>query len=232
MRRDVSRARARSRARFVLRRAWRAAAARRSAPSGMLIDGRRRRPPPVALDGIDGPTIATTVRVVVRPVALARRRRASCLGVDRGATPAGAVDRARRRQRRERHVPRPRRARLVACDDSRGRREERDLWCGRAFGRLEDGRLRIRGSISPCRAQRRAGGVRLGRAVADARVRRRVDSRASPRSTRSRPAFRCASRRRPVSIIGDVSAHRSTITEHDGDGALLRALHAGGAVAG
>ena len=98
-----------------------------------LVDGSPARPPPVALEGVDGSQIATRVRVASAgsraPCALAKAARGPV--VERiGVTGASVTFSALGRRG------------VHACDatDLDGSRIER--WCAHAFGRLVAGRLR------------------------------------------------------------------------------------------
>ena len=99
----------------------------------ILVDGSPARPPPVTLEGVDAPQIATRVRVASAgsraPCALAKAARGPVverLGVTGASVTFSALGRRG----------------VHACDatDLDGSRIER--WCAHAFGRLVAGRLR------------------------------------------------------------------------------------------
>jgi hypothetical protein len=109
-----------------------------SPPPSSLSDGTPVRPPPVALAGVDGPSVATRERVfrasTIRPGTAAAR----CVGpADRAE--GVVVERVDVRGSSVTHAGRGRRT-LHACETSGSGPEEG--WCGRAFGKLESGRLR------------------------------------------------------------------------------------------
>jgi len=109
-----------------------------SPPPSSLSDGTPVRPPPVALAGVDGPPVATRVRVfrasTIRPGTAA----AGCVGsADRAE--GVVVERVDVRGSSVTHAGRGRRT-LHACEASGS--GQKAGWCGRAFGELEGGRLR------------------------------------------------------------------------------------------
>ena len=107
-----------------------------AAPPSVLSDGSRAHPPLVELDGVEGPALATRMRVLhpmaLRPASPAAR----CVGdrdvilVERFGVSGMSVtfrDRDRRR--------------LYACDATTPA-ADRATWCGHAFARFYSGRLR------------------------------------------------------------------------------------------
>lgn len=108
-----------------------------------LMDGSRALTAPVELEGVDGPTVLTRVRVVRvastrgdSPTADCVRERAraaevSSVAVERVSVSAQSVTLRDEYGRG-----------LFACDDTPGAREASDRWCGGSYGVLESGRLR------------------------------------------------------------------------------------------
>jgi hypothetical protein len=110
-----------------------------SSPPEVLSDGSLARPPPVRLQGIDGPSVMTRARVVRRASVASQSRIARCFGspgdvataVERigvsglSVTFRGPDDRA-----------------VYGCDATESEATAGSPWCGRAFGRLHAGRLR------------------------------------------------------------------------------------------
>lgn len=102
-----------------------------SGPPERLLDGSRVEAPKVGLEGVDAPPIATKVDVIRSDVA------ASCLGpVGSDAANAPAVSRIGVSGRSVTVRAASGRA-LHACDAS----TSQGSWCGRAYGRLQEGRL-------------------------------------------------------------------------------------------
>jgi hypothetical protein len=107
-----------------------------SAPPSVLSDGSRARPPPVDLDGVEGPAVATHARVLhardLSPASPGSR----CVGdrnlilVERIGVSAVTVTFRDRRRRG-----------LYACDATTAAAHG-TTWCGHAFARLHSGRLR------------------------------------------------------------------------------------------
>jgi hypothetical protein len=104
-----------------------------------LIDGSPARPPPVRLEGVAEPTIATRVRILRVPLERGSLK-ARCVGppdapgtvvVQRvGVSGTSVTFRG----------PSPQS--LYGCDTSTARPTARASWCGRSFARLHAGRLR------------------------------------------------------------------------------------------
>jgi hypothetical protein len=106
----------------------------------MLADGSPARPPPVALEDVDGPTVASRARVLSGESVERGSPIASCIG-PAGAEGASVVERigvlgasvtllgARGRE-------------LRGCDAITAGTTRGSRWCGRAYARLHEGRLR------------------------------------------------------------------------------------------
>ena len=109
------------------------------APSA-LVDGLPARPPPVTLEGIDGPTVATRARVLGRDSFAPGSRTARCVGssvapgtvvVERIGVSGASLTILGSRGRE-----------LRGCDATGVRAANGPAWCGHAFARLHGGRLR------------------------------------------------------------------------------------------
>ena len=108
------------------------------APS-TLVDGSPARPPPVVLEGVDGPSVATLVRVT--PVdSTVGSTPASCIAAIGKSAGGTVVERVGVSGRSVTYIGRGLRT-AHACDASTGS-PRRTTWCAHAFGRLESGRLR------------------------------------------------------------------------------------------
>ena len=109
-------------------------------PPTTLSDGSPARPPRVTLAGVNGPTVATRVRVI-RPNALeAGSAAARCLGSS-GRAEGPVVERIGVRGTTVTFLGRGRRA-AYACERAANGSTTVGPWCGHAFGRLVEGRLR------------------------------------------------------------------------------------------
>jgi hypothetical protein len=105
-------------------------------PPAALADGSRARPPPVSLEGVERPVL-TRVRVVRSDEIRADSRTARCLDgrggdvVERVSVLGASVTwvGAGRRE-------------LYGCDADEHATSARSAWCGRAYARLHEGRLR------------------------------------------------------------------------------------------
>jgi hypothetical protein len=202
-------------------------------PPARLIDGTpAERPSAVTLEGIAKDQIATTVNVGdARRVAPATRA-AQCLRRARDHAAVGLMV-ARVGVNGESVTFRSSsRQSLIACDRAAAVSEGRDVWCGIAVGRLERGRLPDpRLDLAGCRTA--AAGP-----VAFAWV---EPGRATRYVTVGQPGFtevyRVASGL-PVRVTttSDIDQEGSRasfrITEHDGDGSLVRAYTLDARVAG
>jgi len=201
-------------------------------PPAQLIDGTpARRPSAVTLEDIANDQIATTIKVVdARRVAPATRA-ARCLRRARDHAAAGPVV-ARVGVNGESITFRDSSGRsLIACDRAAASGEGR-VWCGIALGRLENGRLLDpRLDLAGCRT-----------AAADPVAFAWVEpGRATRYVTVRQPGFtevyRVASGL-PVRISTtsgidrEMSRASFQITEHDGEGRLLRAYTLDASVSG
>lgn len=103
-----------------------------------LVDGTPARPPPVRLEGVDGPSIATRVRVLrvpLEPDSLEARCIGSAIAstaIVRRVGVSGESVTFRGSSPRE----------LYGCDAGASRPRGGASWCGRSFARLHTGRLR------------------------------------------------------------------------------------------
>ena len=202
-------------------------------PPARLIDGTpAERPSAVTLEGIAKDQIATTVNVVDARRVAPTTRAAQCLRRARDHAAVGPVV-ARVGVNGESVTFRASSGQsLIACDRAAAVSEGRDVWCGIAVGRLEHGRLRDpRLDLAGCR-----------NAAADPVAFAWVEpGRATRYVTVSQPGFtevyRVASGL-PVRVTttSDIDQEGSRasfrITEHDGDGSLLRAYTLDARVAG
>ncbi len=110
------------------------------APPTMLSDGSRARPPRVALDGVEGPTVTTRVRAVRSGAVAAGSAAAKCLGSS-SRSEGLVVERTDVRGATVTYLGPGRRA-AYACERAGNGMATVEPWCGRTFGRLEKGRLR------------------------------------------------------------------------------------------
>jgi hypothetical protein len=109
-----------------------------SAPS-KLIDGSPARPPPVLLEGVEGPSVATVVRVTPAGAVAPTSYAGSCIAAVGEA--AGAVVERVGVSGRSVTFLGPGRRTAHACDASTVGAEE-DTWCGHAFAQVDSGRRR------------------------------------------------------------------------------------------
>lgn len=198
-----------------------------SPPPSSLSDGSPARPPPVPLAGIDGPTVATRVRLVRRGAFEAGTDAARCVGLS--GPPAGAViERVDVRGVSVTYLGQGGRV-AYACERG-GRALARDApWCGRAFGKLEDGRLRDPRVSLSCREAGEPLGFAWIQPVAAAAyvvVAHRGYHEVYP-----------VVGDMPVRIATDdvdLEASRATfaVSEHTGDGRRIRDYYLEGAVSG
>lgn len=107
-----------------------------------LLDGSPARSVPVELEGLDGPAVLTSVEVVVPPDLGPTARVLSCLRERAlGLTPAGAaVERVGVSSESVTFLAASGRA-VYACDNGPGTREAGRRWCGSSYGELVGGRL-------------------------------------------------------------------------------------------
>ena len=202
-------------------------------PPARLIDGTpAERPSAVTLEGIAKDQIATTVNVVDARRVAPTTRAAQCLRRARDHAAVGPMV-ARVGVNGESVTFRSSSGQsLIACDRAAAVSEGRDVWCGIAVGRLERGRLQDpRLDLAGCRT-----------AAADPVAFAWVEpGRATRYVTVGQPGFtevyRVASGL-PVRVTttSDIDQEGSRasfrITEHDGDGSLLRAYTLDARVAG
>lgn len=107
-----------------------------------LMDGSEATAPPVTLEGVEDHVVLTKVRVVSPTARERATRSASCLERDWDVRPEGpSVERVGVEAETVTFEQTFRRA-VFGCDNSLGPREENRPWCGGAYGRLYDGRLR------------------------------------------------------------------------------------------
>jgi hypothetical protein len=109
-----------------------------------LLDGSGSRPPPVVLEGVEGPSILTRVRVLRRGSRIER-----CL--DPPSAVAAAVERIGVSGVSVTALGAGGRA-VYGCDADAARAMNGTRWCGHAFGRLHAGRLRDPRLSLTCRA--------------------------------------------------------------------------------
>lgn len=202
-------------------------------PPAQLIDGTpAERPSAVMLEGIAEDQLATTVTVVDARQVEPTKRAAQCLRRARDHAAVGPVV-ARVGVNGESVTFRASSGQsLVACDRAAAATEARDMWCGIAVGRLEHGQLRDpRLDVAGCRDA-------ADDPVAFAWV---EPGRASRYVTVGQPGFTEVYRvvsGLPVRITTTSGIDREgsrasfRITEHDGEGRLLRAYTLDARVAG
>jgi hypothetical protein len=110
-----------------------------SAPPAVLSDGSAARPPPVALEGIDGPSMLTRARVLRGDSIEPGSRTARCIEPT-GASARAVVVRVGVNGASVTFLGRGGRE-MYGCDSS-ARAMDGSTWCGNAFGLLHAGRLR------------------------------------------------------------------------------------------
>ncbi len=202
-------------------------------PPAQLIDGTpAARPSAVTLEGIAEDQIATTINVVDARRVAPTTRAAQCLRRARDHAAVGPLV-ARVGVNGESVTFRASSGQsLIACDRAAAASEGRHVWCGIAVGRLEHGRLQDpRLDLAGCR-----------NAAADPVAFAWVEpARATQYVTVSQPGFTevyrvAAGLPVRVTTTSGVDQERSRasfrITEHDGDGRLLRAYTLDARVAG
>ena len=198
------------------------------APPTTLSDGSRARPARVALDGVDGPTVATRVRAVRSNAVEAGSAAARCLRSS--GRPVGLViERTDVRGTSVTYLGPGRRA-VYACDRAGNGSTTVEPWCGRAFGRLESGRLRDPRLDLICRDE---GGEPLAFAWVQPNSAAAYVVVAHPAHNEVYPVVG----RVPVRIAGDdvdIASSRATfaISEHAADGRRLRDYELEAAVSG
>ena len=108
-------------------------------PPKSLSDGSPARPPPVELQGVERPVLATRVRIASLSALRPSSATAACAEPNRVANGV-AVERIDVRGRSVTYVAANGRG-AYACDAVENSMRS-ESWCGRAFGRFVDGRLR------------------------------------------------------------------------------------------
>ena len=202
-------------------------------PPAQLIDGTpAERPAAVTLEGIAKDQITTTVNVVDAPRVAPTTRAAECLRRARDHAAVGPVA-ARVGVNGESVTFRASSGQsLIACDRAAAPSEGRDVWCGIAVGRLAQGRLQdprldLAGCHTVAADPVAFAWVEPGRTAQFVAV-------GQPGFTE---VYRVASGL-PVRVTTtsgiDQEGSRASfrITEHDGDGSLLRAYTLDARVAG
>jgi hypothetical protein len=111
----------------------------RRVPSA-LVDGTPARPLPLALEGVDGPTVASRARVLRRDSPRPGSQIGRCLSA--AADPGRVVVERVGVSGVSVTFVDPRSRELRGCDASRVREADGAIWCGHAFARLRAGRLR------------------------------------------------------------------------------------------
>ena len=111
-----------------------------SAPT-RLVDGFPASPPPVVLEGVDEPSVATRVRTRRGDAVPAGSRSASCISSIGGPADGTVVERVGVSGVSVTFLG-PGGRNAHGCDASVAEPDAHGTWCGQAFGRLEAGRLR------------------------------------------------------------------------------------------
>jgi hypothetical protein len=106
----------------------------------MLSDGSAARPPPVVLEGVEGPSILTRARVLRRDAVEMGSRTARCVDAARASATAVVVERVGVSGTSV-TVFGPGSHTVYGCDASGISAMDDTPWCGHAFGRLDAGRL-------------------------------------------------------------------------------------------
>lgn len=187
-------------------------------PPTMLSDGSLARPPRVALDGVAGPTVATRVRAVRSDAVEAGSAAGRCLGSS-GRSEGLVVERIDVHGSTVTYLGPGRRA-AYACERAGNGSTTVEPWCGRAVGRLEQGRLRDPRLDLICRDED-------GEPLAFAWVQPRRAAAYVVVAHRGYNEVYPVVRGVPVRIAGDevaVASSRATfaISEHAADGRRLR----------
>ena len=105
-------------------------------PPAVLADGSQARPPPVELEGVESPTVATRARVL-RPSAIDT---GSTVARCDGPRNALVIQRVGVSGTSVTYLGPERRA-MYGCDGTAHGRTTRTAWCGHAYTRLRAGRL-------------------------------------------------------------------------------------------
>lgn len=192
-----------------------------------LIDGSPARPPAVALEGVDGPRVATLVRVT-RADARSVPSAAACIAAA-GQAAGTVVERIGVSGRSITFDGLGQRT-LYACDSSAARRSAGDEWCGHAFDRVDSSRPHDPRLSLTCRA---ANGNPVGFAWIE------------PGADATFIAVQQTGYAEVYAVVGDVPVRVTTadtemessraafsISEHGGDGRRLRSYELEAQVAG
>jgi hypothetical protein len=115
-----------------------------------LIDGSPTRRPPVLLQGVEDPAVATVVRVTRADAVASSSDAASCIAA-MGEADGAVVERIGVNGRSITFLG-PGRRTVHACDAGAVSDSEGDRWCGHAFAQVGSGRPRDRRLSLTCRA--------------------------------------------------------------------------------
>ena len=194
-----------------------------------LSDGTPARPPPVELQGVDGPVVATRLRVVPLSAVPPGSTLGSCFDLT-APTRGVAVERIDARGRSVTYVDPSRRA-AFACDAVTGASTTEASWCGRSFGRLVLGRLRDPRLSLACED---VDGEVVGYAWVQpaAETTFVVVAHTTGYSESYRVAGAVPVRVRTDDVEVDSSGARFDVSEHGRDGRRLRAYELEAAVSG
>ncbi|HLG09317.1 MAG TPA: hypothetical protein VI409_11675 [Gaiellaceae bacterium] len=186
----------------------------------------------VDLEGVDGSVVLTRARVVPATNAMWAGRSAPCLQArDSGVQPDGSsiervgvsTESVTFREASGRGV--------VACDDSLGPREANRRWCGSAYGRLYDGRLRDPRLDIGCATQ---DGTPIGFVWVEPAAKARYLAVEQPKYVEVYEVVDDVPVR--VATIAGVDIEKSRasfdLSEHSADGRLIRKYRLEAAVAG
>ena len=193
-----------------------------------LSDGTPARSPPVELQGVDEPVVATRLRIVPLTTVSPGSALARC--IDGSAPIHGvAVERVDTRGRTITYRGSSRRA-AFACDGVASASTTADSWCGRAFGSLVQGRLRDPRLSLACETE---GSQPVGYAwVQPGTDATFVVVGHGGYSETYRVAGALPVRVRTDDVDIDSSSARFDVSEHDRDGRRLRAYELEAAVSG
>ena len=200
-------------------------------PPAHLSDGSPARPPPVALNGVEGPSVLTRVRVVRPGEAVPGDPTTTCIG-SAGAPETVAIERVDVYGTTVTY-PGPERRSLHGCDagavSATDPTEDRP-WCGRAFGLLVGGRLRDPRLSLGCRNAE-------GKPVGFAWIEPAAEAAYVAVSSSGYDAVYPVARRLPVRVgTDDIDLETSSatfdVTEHARDGSRLRRYELEAAVSG
>lgn len=197
-------------------------------PPSVLSDGSPARPSRVALGGMDGTTVATRVRAVRSSAVEAGSAASRCLGSS-GRSEGLVVERTDVRGTSVTYFGPGRRA-AYACERAGEGPTRVKPWCGYAFGKLEEGRLRDARLDLSCRDE---SGEPLAFAWIQPRGAAAYVVVAHRGYNESYPVVGGV----PVRITGDdvdIASSRATfaVSEHAADGRRLRDYELEAAVSG